>query len=101
MLDELMRLLMAADLYVQPGTCSVTAQNAICCGCPVILSSRYEGYHLFVQDNGWLVNTEDELYRALQEFVDCKNQLTDMKIASYKIARKYLDYSKLAARLYR
>ncbi|WP_302960942.1 glycosyltransferase family 4 protein [Phascolarctobacterium faecium] len=99
--DELMRLLMAADLYVQPGTCSVTAQNAICCGCPVILSSRYEGYHLFVQDNGWLVNTEDELYRALQEFVDCKNQLTDMKIASYKIARKYLDYSKLAARLYR
>ena len=66
---------MAADLYVQPGTCSVTAQNAICCGCPVILSSRYEGYHLFVQDNGWLVNTEDELYRALQEFVPKTDRL--------------------------
>ncbi len=97
--DELIQYLAAADLYVQPGTQSATMQNAICCGTPVALYP-YPSHKPYIAGNGLLIANSCD-YKVMFSDLACNNfDLSAMSNASYNIAREFLDYKKLAARLY-
>ncbi|MEN6460583.1 MAG: glycosyltransferase family 4 protein [Syntrophomonas sp.] len=97
--DELIDLLCAADLYIQPGSQSATMQNAICCGCPVAIYP-YKSHEPYLKNNGYYVKSAEDMEKVFQEIIDEPNKLRIMSDNSMKIARELLDYKKLAARLY-
>ena len=96
---ELMDFLCAADVYLQPGTQSVTMQNAICLRCPVILDDVVS-HKPYVSGNGWLLNEKKALQTVLDEISRNPKQLSNMSEQSLTIAKDMLDYRKLAKRLY-
>ena len=97
--DELHEYLCAADIYLQPGSQSATMQNALCCGCPVMLFP-YKSHEVYVKNNGFFVENAQDIQDAFEEIADKPECLKAMSEASYVIARDLLDYRKLAARLY-
>ena len=97
--DELMEYLCAADVYVQPGGQSATMQNAICCGCAMVLYP-HKSHEPYLQGNGYYVKSIEDMKRVFQEINDNPSVLKKMSDNSMKIARELLDYKKLAARLY-
>jgi hypothetical protein len=96
---ELMDYLCAADVYLQPGSQSAIMQNAICHRCAVILDD-VPSHKPFVQGNGWLLNSNMILSHVMDSISRNPLQLKQMSETSLAIARKLLDYKKLAARLY-
>lgn len=98
--SELQEYLCASDVYIQLGSASATMQNALCCGCPVLLNSCNGYYKEFMRGNGMFVNDGDELVNALHLISTNPGVLEDMKDATWKIALELLDYRKLAARIY-
>lgn len=97
--DELMEYLCAADVYVQPGSQSATMQNAICCGCAIILYP-HKSHEPYLKGNGYYVKTIEDMREAFKDIVNKPDKLQIMSENSMKIARELLDYKKLAARLY-
>ena len=97
--DELMEFLCAADVYVQPGSQSATMQNAICCGCTMMLYP-HKSHEPYIRGNGYYVRTIEDMARVLLEFSDEPDKLKTMSQNSRKLGRELLDYKKLAARLY-
>ena len=66
--QELMQLLCAADVYVQPGSQSATLQNSICCRCAVIVDD-VPSHHPFVNGNGWMVHDAEALVQAFDSAI--------------------------------
>lgn len=97
--EELQKYLCAADMYLQPGSQSATMQNAICCGCPVMLYP-HKSHELYLKGNGFYVETVEDMVRVFKTIDSNPKILKDMSEASYKVAYDLLDYRKLAARLY-
>jgi len=97
--DELMEYLCAADVYIQPGSQSATMQNAICCGC-VMMLYPHKSHQPYLQCNGFYVKTTEDMRRSFKEITDQPSILKTMSDNSMKIAMELLDYRKLAARLY-
>jgi glycosyltransferase involved in cell wall biosynthesis len=95
---ELNDFLCAADLYLQPGTQSVTMQNALCARCPVVLDD-VPSHKWVVDGNGWLLNAATPLKGVLAEIARDPSKLRKMSERSLALARKHLDYKKLAARV--
>lgn len=95
----MIRYLCAADLYCQPGSQSATMQNAICCGCPVMLFP-YKSHEPYLKDNGFFVKSEEDMVNVFEEISRNPEILLGMSGASYRVAYELLDYKKLAARLY-
>lgn len=98
--NEITELLNAIDIYCQPGTQSASMQNAMCCGCAVILYP-HPSYQVYLHKNGYFVTTEKDIVLAFQDISAQPQKIKQMKDNSYDFAEKYLDYRKLAARLYR
>ena len=98
--DEMQTALAACDLYLQPGSASQTAQAAICCGTPVVVCGE-KVYQHFVDGNGFLIRDTEELREILPHVCAHPELLNQMSQRAYEIASQYLDYRKLAARLYR
>ena len=98
--SELQEYLCASDVYIQLGSASATMQNALCCGCPVLINSCNGFYNEFMRGNGMFVNDEEELIDALTLISENPNVLETMKDATWKIASELLDYRKIAARIY-
>lgn len=96
---ELYEYLCAADMYLQPGSQSATMQNAICCGCTVMLYPHIS-HELYLQGNGYYVKSIEDMKQVFQEIANDSSVIKTMSENSEKIARKLLDYKKLAARLY-
>lgn len=99
--DELREYLLAADLYLQPGSASSTMQNAICAGRPV-MSYPHE-FYLEGYDYGnfiWVKN-ETEILESFNEICRAPERLKMLSEKSWKCARELLDYRVLAARLYK
>jgi glycosyltransferase involved in cell wall biosynthesis len=96
--EELNDLLCAADVYVQPGTQSATMQMGLCARCPVILDD-VPSHKPFVDGNGWLVRSADELAAAFRQVEADPVALDAMSGRSLAIAAKLLDYRTLAARV--
>jgi glycosyltransferase involved in cell wall biosynthesis len=97
--DELMDYLCAADVYVQPGSQSATMQNAICCGCAMMLYP-HKSHEPYLKGNGYFVETVEDMIAGFRRIVDQPELLHQMRVNSFKIARDLLDYRKLALRLY-
>lgn len=98
--QELMQLLCAADVYVQPGSQSATLQNSICCRCAVIVDD-VPSHHPFVNGNGWMVHDVEALVQAFDSAIHAfqDGRLEQMRAQSLHIARQLLDYEKMAQRL--
>lgn len=95
-MEEVSDLLCAADVYLQPGTQSVTMQSSLCSRCPVILAD-YPSHHAFIKDNGWLVGSDADLPAAVA--AACNADLASMSRASLEIAKRLLDYEKMSRRV--
>lgn len=93
---ELTDLLCAADVYLQPGTQSVTMQHSLCCHCAVIIDD-VPSHRVYVDGNGWLINDRTPLEAALAGIADA--DLLQMQERSFAIASRMLDYAKLADRV--
>ena len=98
--EELNRLFCACDIYVQPGKVSQNAQNAICCGTPVILADHDNNKKLIAR-NGWLIHNVEEMLLIFQKISERQSVLEPMSKASFQIAKEKLDCRMLAARLYK
>jgi 1,2-diacylglycerol 3-alpha-glucosyltransferase len=96
--EELNDLLCAADVYVQPGTQSATMQMSLCARCPVILDNA-PSHAPFMEGNGWLVSSVDQLTSAFRQVAADSVALNVMSDRSLAIARRLLDYRTLAARV--
>jgi len=94
--DELTALLCAADVYLQPGTQSVTMQHSLCCGCAVILDA-IPAHESYIDGTGWLVRNHSDLVEALQGLRGAN--LPELEARSLDFARRKLDYSALGNRL--
>jgi hypothetical protein len=93
---ELTDLLCAADVYLQPGTQSVTMQHSLCCRCAVILDD-VPSHKVYVDGNGWLIGDRAPLEAALAGIAHA--DLPKMQERSLAIASGMLDYAKLANRI--
>ena len=96
--DEVRQYLCACDLYAQPGSQSVTAQNAMCCGTPVMLYP-HKSYEKLCKDNVIWVRDSEDIYSVLQEILDKPEYLKRMSEASFSLAHKLLDYDVLAKKI--
>lgn len=96
--EDLLDLLCAADVYLQPGTQSVTLQQSLCCRCAVIISS-YLSHDMYVNQNGFIIGRDGTLAEILGRLISI--DLKAMGERSYQIAREKFDYTKLALRLLR
>lgn len=97
--ESLYDLLCATDIYLQPGTQSATMQNALCCGCPVMLYP-YKSHDPFLDGNGFYVQDIEDMVEAFGAISEDPSMLNHMAIMSLQIAREKLDYRILASRLY-
>lgn len=96
---ELVKILCAGDLYVQPGTQSATLQMAMCCGLPIAVYP-YPSHEPYVSGNGFYVKDEEDIKKMLLFVAKNPEMLADMAKKSLEIAKSLLDYKALAARLY-
>lgn len=98
--QELMHLLCATDVYVQPGSQSATLQNSICCRCAVMVDD-VPSHHPFVKGNGWMMHGSEALALAFESAIHAfeEGRLEHMQAQSLNIARQLLDYEKMAQRL--
>lgn len=92
---ELKQVLCAADVYLQPGTQSVTMQQALCSRCAVVVDNVLS-HGPYVKNNGWLISSPTELEQVFIEISKNKNSVSEKSRDSYLLACSMLNYSKLA-----
>lgn len=97
--EELLNLLTAADIYLQPGTVSATMQNAMCCRCAVMIYP-FEVYKHILQDKGIYVTNDEDILEAFKSISDNCAQVEIWKKETFERAKAILDYKKIAARIY-
>jgi 1,2-diacylglycerol 3-alpha-glucosyltransferase len=96
--EEMTDLLCAADVYLQPGTQSVTMQHSLCCHCAVIIDD-VPSHKVYMDGNGWLINDQTPLEVALAALAGA--DLAHMQERSFALASRLLDYAKLGDRILR
>ncbi|NMB44451.1 MAG: glycosyltransferase family 4 protein, partial [Clostridiales bacterium] len=64
--DKLIDFLCATDVYLQPGSQSATLQNAICCGCAVMIFP-HKSHVPYLNDNGYYVKTEKDMINVFEK----------------------------------
>ena len=98
--DELIKLLCAADLYLQPGSQSATMENALCCRTGVMLYPHLAYTSDFDGGNVLWVENEKDMEKEFNAIRSGSIDLKELGKKSSLFASEYLDYRKLAARLY-
>ncbi len=96
--EQMTDILCAADVYLQPGTQSVTMQHSLCCRCAVIIDD-VPSHKVYVDGNGWLINKEKPLEAILAALPQAN--LKAMQDRSFAVASRMLDYASLAGRILR
>ncbi|WP_461393194.1 glycosyltransferase family 4 protein [Deferrisoma sp.] len=94
--EDLTDLLCAADVYIQPGTQSVTMQHALCCHCPVAIAD-VPAHRFYSQVTGWLLNEETTLETVFKE-ASVVN-LDALRDRAYGFSVNMLDYKVLSQRV--
>lgn len=98
--EELIKLLCATDLYLQPGSQSATMQNAMCCGAAVCVAP-HENYKHLLGEVAMYAETEAEIKAILINICNDQKLLSKKKKEAKALADSKLDYKKLAERLYK
>lgn len=97
--EQMKEYLCAADLYLQPGGQSSTMQNALCCGCAVALYPHESHKHL-LSDNAFYVETVNDMINLFNNILVNQMKIDCKKRQAMLVATEWLDYKKLASRLY-
>jgi len=95
---DLIKIIAAADLYVQPGSQSATMQNALCSGTPVLFQKN-KSHEVFMRGNAFAIEEDDDMERIFNDISNAPEMLHEMSRKAYIIARDLLDYEKLAKRI--
>ncbi len=95
---DMIGLLAATDVYLQPGSQSVTMQNSLCQRCAIVIDD-VKSHGPYVQGNGYLTQKGNDLRKILGEISAHKDRIPSMMERSYVLAREMLDYSSQALRL--
>ncbi len=94
--EELQSFLMAADLYIQLGSQSVTMQQAMCNGCAVAVYP-HESHTFLLGDNAYYIQSAQDITHLMQ-LID--NNTEKFRIKSeecFNFAKKTLDYNIIAS----
>lgn len=94
--SQLTDVLCAADVYLQPGTQSVTMQHSLCCRCAIAIAD-VPAHAPYYDRNGWLINAQHPLGAVLAAIADA--DLAAMQHRSFALATAKLDYAVLAQRI--
>ncbi|WP_180953118.1 glycosyltransferase [Eggerthella timonensis] len=97
--SALLECLCACDVYVQPGSVSVSAQSATCCRCALILFPHPD-YQAIYEDSCLYASNKGQIIDILCEIAQGNVDIELLSRRSYNVAIEKLDYEKLAARLY-
>jgi len=97
--DDLRRYLAAADLYLQPGNMSVTMQNALATGTPVMIYP-HESYKYFLGDDAIYVKSVDDISKCFSDIQSDRSILTNLSSKAYEVAHKYFDIGNQAKMMY-
>lgn len=98
--DELMKYLCACDLYMQPGSQSVTMQNAACCRCALALYPHASHKYLWGEENVFYIENVCDI-KKLFEMIESNSEIVlNKRKKVYQIALETLDYTKIASRIY-
>lgn len=92
---ELQNFLMAADLYIQLGTQSVTMQQAICNGC-VVAVYPYESHTFMLTGNAYYIQTSQDITDILQNIDNNIEEFKNKRKESFNFAQTKLDYNIIA-----
>lgn len=97
--EELSKYLSAADLYLQPGSESITMQNALAAGTPIMIYP-HKDYEMFF--NGWeiCIKNEKEMIEAFDKIFSKPEILKPKMSHAYETAMQYFDCSKFAKKMY-
>ena len=91
--NDLVQLLAACDLYLQPGSVSQTAQTALGCSTPIAVPKDYE---IFYNNNGFILNSVNDLEDVFGQVSENPEILKEMSVNAGATAREMLDYKNLA-----
>ncbi len=97
--DKLIEYLCACDLYVQPGSQSVTMQNAACCKSALALYP-YKSHKYLLKDSVFYIKNENDMIRLFRNIAANPLIIEQKRQLSYKVAIEKLDYKILARRLH-
>lgn len=93
--EELQNFLMAADLYIQLGTQSVTMQQAMCNGCAVAVYP-YESHTFLLGDNAYYIQSSEDITNTLKRIDNNIEEFNTKREKSFNFAKKTLDYNVIA-----
>ncbi len=96
--EDMRSIMAASDVYLQPGSQSVSMQNSMCQRCAVIIDN-VKSHQPFMDGNGYFTQGGQDLERIFSEISVRKANLPGMQARSHEIALAKLDYAKLAQRI--
>ena len=95
---ELKNLMVASDIYLQPGTQSASMQEAVCSSCALVLY-EYDSHVELNAGNMSFINEEVGIALQLRFLIDNVDRVNDMKYKSLAFAKENLDYAFLAEKV--
>lgn len=99
--NELMDILKATDCYLQPGTPSVTAHEALCKGCATLLSSEGNFYKDFISDDSaYYIDSAADIEKFIKEMSDSLQKMKELQLKGYTVAKRIFDYESQSRRLF-
>ena len=96
---SLRKYLHITDLYIQPGTQSITMQNAVCAGCAVAVYP-YSSHFYLLGKSAFYIKTFEDIKKLLILISEDESVLIQKKKEAWEIATKVLDYKLLAQQMY-
>lgn len=97
--NELVKYLCAADLYVQPGSQSVTMQIAACCRSALAIYP-YPSHKYLMGESVFYIESEKDINSLLFTILENRDLLEKKRFESIEIANEKLNYKVLANQLY-
>lgn len=97
--EELVDLMCASDVYLQPGSPSSTLQTAMCCRC-AIMAQPIEEYRFLLQEYGLYVQSSTDIYSIFEQISKEKIAVSQYSERTFEQAKKLLDYKALANEIY-
>lgn len=99
--SELMDLLKAADCYLQPGTPSVTAHEALCKGCATLLSAEGDFYKDFISDDSaYYIDSVADIEKFIKEMSESPQIMKEFQLKGNTVAKRIFDYESQSRRLF-
>ena len=96
---SLRKYLHITDLYIQPGTQSITMQNAVCAGCAVAVYP-YSSHFYLLGKSAFYIKTFEDIKKLLILISEDESVLIQKKKEAWEIATKVFDYKLLAQQMY-